>query len=401
MAVMIPVMLLSRKLNGDDPMTTLYLRLFYGVSTLLCFLYLLYSKQQFGLWVKKHASLASAVVYVPGPKGMFDAPTGPKKYKKAVYSEAVYGKFAEQQQQMIMGLVMTCGMHYWKGMIVGLAIQGCMGPVGMFENVLVRRFASYTGLLEKDHGSAILEELTEDKFTKAEKTNVDENGYITKGGEGTPADTNAAGASALLPAAGATALAATGGSKSKSKSSSQSPSEILDGIWTDNSALKLPKLLDVIRVQKISPDTVRTPDRATPLMIACGLSKATPSSPEQVTVAKECLSAFLSLGSNPLATDKDGWTALHWAAFHNCPEAVKALLLEEGVVSDEELRGELADKADEEGKTAMDIAVEEKADGVIKFLKLFEDRRKAGATKGDSSMKQRKPATNPEIEAVD
>ncbi len=143
---------------------------------------------------------------------------------------------------------------------------------------------------------------------------------------------------------------------------------------------------------------------ATPLMIACGLSKNTPEKPEQLAVAKQCVSDFLELGADVLATDNDRWTALHWAAFHNCPEAAKALLLEEGVVGSERIREDLFRKTDAEGKTALDVAEEEKSAEVVKYLKLFENRlaATAGATAASGGdLKQRKPAAEADIAAVD
>jgi hypothetical protein len=32
-------------------------------------------------------------------------------------------------------IVMTCGLHYYEGMVMGLAVQAIMGPFHLWENV--------------------------------------------------------------------------------------------------------------------------------------------------------------------------------------------------------------------------------------------------------------------------
>jgi ankyrin repeat protein len=64
------------------------------------------------------------------------------------------------------------------------------------------------------------------------------------------------------------------------------------------------------------------------------------------------------LGGNTAITDKDGWTAMHWAAFHGSTEAAKEL-----VKLDESSK--LLSVKDRDGKTPLELAMSEKNDSVV------------------------------------
>ena len=62
MFVMIPVMLLARQINADDPVTIQYVRLAYGCVQLLCVVAVAY------VYVQASRVTDPRIVYIPAPK---------------------------------------------------------------------------------------------------------------------------------------------------------------------------------------------------------------------------------------------------------------------------------------------------------------------------------------------
>ena len=74
-------------------------------------------------------------------------------------------------------------------------------------------------------------------------------------------------------------------------------------------------------------------------------------------------------GANPSVLDKEGWNALHWAAFHGSPDAAKVLLAKsdyDGVALG------LHTVTDKEGKTALAHAEHEGNTEVVKVIQAAE-----------------------------
>ena len=80
---------------------------------------------------------------------------------------------------------------------------------------------------------------------------------------------------------------------------------------------------------------------------------------------------LIGLGADPAVTDADGWTALHWAGYHNVAEAVDAIVgaygTRHGAAAAGGLRASAGDAddlkallkcVDAKGRTALDVAVE-------------------------------------------
>jgi len=82
----------------------------------------------------------------------------------------------------------------------------------------------------------------------------------------------------------------------------------------------------------------------TPLMIVCGLKGAAGVD----AAIKECA----KLGADCSSTDVEGWTALHWAAFHGNPPAATSLCEHFDIT-------EMLDKNDKEGKSVKMLCQEE------------------------------------------
>lgn len=108
----------------------------------------------------------------------------------------------------------------------------------------------------------------------------------------------------------------------------------------------------------------------TPMMILAGLNaKGTVSAIRQL---KE-------LGGNPAITDAEGWTSLHWAAFHGSMEAAKELVKDTALLI----------VKDKEGTVPSAMAKAEGNDDIAKFLE--EAAEKADIkTDADTGLRKRK-----------
>lgn len=220
----------------------------------------------------------------------------------------------------LFGILLTVGLHYYKGMVMGLAIQSAMAPLNLFENALVKAVFLGNGINPEDK--------IFDEKTSAE---------ITEDDEIVDADGNPV----------ARAVVREGGSLE----------EILLDTWDAGNKADLGPLMKA--VNKKNCDYQTKEDHWTPLMILSGLgAKGTASA---IRTLKE-------LGANPAITDKEGWTALHWAAFHGSTTAARELSSEIAVLS----------VKDKEGLTPIDMARKEKNDEVANIYE-----KALGETKKD------------------
>lgn len=225
----------------------------------------------------------------------------------------------------LFGLAITIGLHYYKGMVMGLAIQACMAPLNLFENPLVKALIFGKGLRIEDK---IFDEKSLQDLTLEDEV-VD--------GQGNPV------VRAGVAASQNTTLT---DQKTEGTATSAAPAsfeDILLDTWDMGSKADLGPLMKAINKKNCNYQTKES--RWTPLMILAGLgAKGTPSAIRQV---KE-------LGANPAITDGEGWNALHWAAFHGSVEAAKELRKETKLLS----------STDKEGKTPAEMARQEGNDDV-------------------------------------
>ena len=110
----------------------------------------------------------------------------------------------------------------------------------------------------------------------------------------------------------------------------------------------------------------------TPLMVICGLKGASGVS----SAVAKCK----SLGADEGAADAEGWTALHWCAFHGSAPAAKALCTSFDVA-------DLVDVKDKEGKTVKALC---EAEDNMEVWKVVEENR---ARKGNGGVKKRNVAS--------
>lgn len=217
----------------------------------------------------------------------------------------------------LFGIAMTLGLHYYNGMITGVAIQTIMAPITLAENPLVKAVLIGHGIREQDK---IFEEKTASELT-ADDEIIDD--------KGSPVVRNL--------------------TNNDGKATNNSLETILLDTWGAGVKADLTELKAALTKNNCNYQT--TEDSWTPLMIMAGL--CVPGCASVIRQLKE-------LGANPAMTDKEGWTACHWAAFHGNLEAATELRFET----------EQLTVKDKDGNTPIETARKEKNDEVAK---LFEE----------------------------
>lgn len=263
------------------------------------------------------------VIWTPSkpPWQPFADPNAKKKYTEVRYSAHILSTARSLVGSTLFGVVMTVGLHWYKGMAMGLAIQTVMGPLNLFENPIVKALLIGNGFKPEDR---IFEEKTAEELTPEDEV-VDESG------------------NAVVPQLGA----GGGASPAAAGASGTTFQELLLDTWDAGNKADVSTLMGAVTKKNCN---FRTKENGwTPLMILAGLNaKGTASAIRQV---KE-------LGGNPAIVDAEGWNALHWAAFHGSIDAAKELVKDAGLLSTK----------DKEGKVPLDMAKLEGNDDVAKFL---------------------------------
>jgi hypothetical protein len=230
---------------------------------------------------------------------------------------------------------MTAGLHFYKGMVVGLAIQSVMGPFSMYESPLFNYFFLKD---TKAFGQKTRDEVESD----AEIVDADGNTII------------------LAKTTGAASITDKKDKKGKGGEKKALEDVILD-TWDDGEKADLGPFMEALNKSNINFKTKTDGNSWTPLMVVCGLGVGV----QGVTSAMKQMKA---LGADPSQVDSEGWNALHWTAFHGSAEAAKFLLCseEDGGYSGITLGLHLV--KDKEGKTALEHAVAEKNDDVAEVI---------------------------------
>lgn len=223
---------------------------------------------------------------------------------------------------------MTFGLHYYRGMVMGLAMQAIMGPLNLAENALVKALFLGRGLRPEDR---IFEEKVASELTADDEV-VDE--------QGNPVVRNVANAAANTSDAN-TAAALASGQEEKTKSLE----DILLDTWDAGTKADITEMMSSLNKKNCNYQT--TEDKWTPLMILAGL-QGVPGIPSAIRQVQ-------NLGGNCAIVDKEGWTPLHWAAFHGSTEAATELVKDQV---------KLLSLQDHDGQTPIELAKKEKNDSV-------------------------------------
>lgn len=232
----------------------------------------------------------------------------------------------------LFGICLTVGLHYYRGMVIGLAIQSIMGPMNLTDSAVVKAIIMGGGFGP--------EKKLFDEKTAEELTADDE----------------------IVDAQGQPVI------KTIKKAGKKSFEDILLDTWDEGAKADLGPLMAAINKKNCNFKTKES--GWTPLMILSGLGvKGSASAIRQV----------LEMGGDPALVDVEGWNAMHWAAFHGSLEGAKA-------VRDE---GKLFTVKDKEGKTALMHARAEENKDVAALLEELE-AAEAAVDKKDDGLRKRK-----------
>lgn len=257
------------------------------------------------------------LIYVPQPAQPFAQPDAKKKYTETTFGAHVSSQVLSLLGSTFFGILLTSGLHFYRGMVVGLAMQSVMGPLNIIENAFVK--ALVLGKKTKEGSLKPEDRIFEEKFVD-ELTPEDE--VIDKAGN-------------------------------EVVRKPKTFEDVLLDVW-DSGAGKadITPLMDAINKENCNFKTKES--SWTPLMILSGIGvKGSASAIRQV----------VSLGGNPAITDNEGWNGMHWAAFHGSVEAAK-------LYNDE--FSSLSNVKDKEGKKPLDLAEAEGNVSVVEVLKGLE-----------------------------
>ena len=327
MAVMLPTMLAARKLDSEDKELVWKVRVAYGFVQALTLLLMF-------LCYRKVSTVEGdkTVVYSAKSKGFMEMADKTRKFVKYTKGELYAKKFEEFRNQFFMGVCFTCGLHYYRGMVMGLVMQTVMGPFNLYDNVLLK-WAVLSPGSQTDIGEKLAGELTKEDVI----VEVAEDGTETQVGTGTGTGSRSAKAKSAIKGAG----------EEKENDTvimtDAKFDELLLDTWDEASEANLKPLVAGLTKKTAAYQTSEA--GWTALMIFCGLS----STVGHEDGVRKCI----DLGASVKAVDKDGWTPLHWCAFHNNATAAK-ILVEVGGLVEADLKIK-----DKEGKTVRTICEEE------------------------------------------
>ncbi|GMF50158.1 unnamed protein product [Phytophthora fragariaefolia] len=346
MMIMLPMIFLMGKIDFENETTLTAARTAFFVCQATALLVGLYLKQ---LIERKHDTRK---IFVPGPKSPFDQSPNYAELTETTYEAHELAKANEFIKQTLIGAAISSLIHFKMGVNHVVLIQSVMMPMNLWDNPLVQAY-----LLGRRNGRIWNERLE---------------------GESAEEAAAAVGADASAAAAASTATAASSTAAKKDATPESAIAEALaagadadfDALWT---------------AVKGKVDAKTDEDQWTALMVACGSPVDTDDFIKKVVKA----------GADVLAVDGDGWTALHWSAFHGRPEAAEALLSSISASKREQL---LAVKASD-GRTAAEVAKGEENADVVDVLATFSST--SGSSKEeDSTLRQRKAGAS-SVEDVD
>ena len=340
MLVMLPLLYFARKLDGEDPDVVYLLRCTY--FTIHFFIVLTVFHVFLTAQKMAKAKYADLVIYVPPPPQPFQDDGGKTKYKEVTFGEHMAATAKQLLTSTLFGILVTSGLHFYKGMTLGICMQSVMGPLNLIENKLVRAILmGGAGSMKDDSDSPKSQRIFDEKY-KDELTKDD----------------------VIVEADGTTVKKTRNISAAAGIAGKKAPSfeELLLDTWDEGDKADIDPLLKALNESNAN---FKTKDNAwTPLMIFSALG------------ADKCddgIQKLKDLGANAGIVDGEGWNALHWAAFHGSASGAAKILEVFGASAG------LQDVKDKEGKTALEHA---KAEGNTDVVKVIEVMTSAGEGSG-------------------
>lgn len=335
---MLPMMFLMNKIDFENETTLMAARIAFFVCQITALLMGLYLKQ---LIQRKHDTRK---IYVPGVKSPFDQSPNYGDLTETTYETHELAKAKEFLKQTLIGAGISSLIHFKMGVNHVVMIQSVMMPINLWDNPLVQAY-----ILGRRNGR-----IWNERF------------------EGESAEDAAAAVGA------ATATAAV--SPSDSEKLNLAPAAAIANALADGAEADFDALWEAVK-KDINAKTDE--DQWTALMVACGSPVDTDNFIRQVIRA----------GADVLAVDGDGWSALHWSAFHGRPEAAEALLSSISGTDREQLLAITAS----DGRTAAEVAKGEENADVAEILVSYAN---TAASEEVSTLRQRKVAAS-SVEDVD
>jgi len=248
----------------------------------------------------------------------------------------------------LFGIAITVGLHLYKGMIVGLAIQSIMGPFTLFENALFKFF------LLGDKGSL------NDK--PREELEADADIIDSKGN--------------------ALTLKSIKNEEVKKKVEAKSFEDILLDTWDAGENASLQPLMEALTKSNVNHQTTTDSNHKwTPLMVVSGLVG--------VDGVPNAMKKLKELGADPTLVDSEGWNALHWTAFHGSVAAAKILLDATDCGGFGGINLGLHLVKDKEGKTPWEHATAEKNHDVAEIIMSFTEQERVEKDGGEGIRKRK------------
>ncbi|GAB9472661.1 Protein involved in inorganic phosphate transport [Globisporangium polare] len=344
MVIMLPLMFLMGKVDFENDLILNSARAAFLLAQVTSLL--------LGLYIKKQVEAKNdqRKIYVPGVKSPFDPSPNYDEVTETTYAMHELAKVNEFIKQTCIGAGISSFIHFKMGVNHVVLIQAIMTPMNLYDNQLVQAYV----------------------FGKR-------NGRMW--GERLEGETNeeAAAANGIAPVAATDAVEVT---KTKETKTDLTPEEAILKVSGAGADADFDELWAAV---KSAVNASTKEDQWTALMVACG-------SPIDTT---EFIEKVVEAGADVTAVDGDGWTALHWSAYHGRPEAAETLL---EAIPEKKLAQLLAIKA-LDGRTAKEVAKAEDNSDVVDVIAKFADLAAAGASEVEPELRQRKPVTS--VEDVD
>jgi len=327
---MLPIMFLARKLDAEDENIVFMLRCaYFGVQTVIVLttLYIFMLAQKIG-----NGKYKDLTIYVPPAPQPFADPNAKKQYKQALFGEHIVSTARSLLVSTIFGIIFTAGLHFYKGMIVGLCMQSLMAPLNLFDNAIVKGLLLNGGLNPEDNPQSkkMFDEKYKEDLTPDDEV-VDANGDVK-----------------TFTTSVSTKKAVPGEMEKKEE-------QILLDTWDEGVDADIKPLMEIVSKKNINSKTSESGWTICMILAAIGVKETA-----------EAMKKIQDLGANPAIVDGEGWNALHWAAFHGSVDGAAYLLSESGFNG---LATGLHTLKDKEGKTALEHAVAEGNDQVAKVIK--------------------------------
>jgi len=325
--LILPVIMMTQKINFDDPNLIMILRILYFTLHISFLLFLQYLKQ------KIIAKNDTRVIYVPPQKQAFG--TEGTSFQKTTYLALELERCSSVSKQTLVAMGFASFLHFKIGIKPIMLLQSLLQPANWIDEPLVKKYifgSTERVYNEKFEGEQIEAEVVDTKKGKDEK--VTEPQTIEKEQD--------------IKQEPSEKPRADEGETTLKIAFHPELEEALEIAWDAGQDADFSNVMKHINAENVNYQT--SENSWSPLMIASGIQSCSSFIPQ-----------LLVLGANPKLKDAEGWTALHWAVYHESMDSVKELIKCHNP--------DILNISNNEGKTPLDFAsANEKILQVLKSL---------------------------------